>query len=205
MSNVASLQEVQAAQAFLRQIGANWQSPSLIQGVIAWFRQESGSLSRVIGNNPFNIRHSSFAIGYRQTAHNGEFAIFKSLSDGFKAAAQLLLGAGNDWRGYGLIVRAARSGSVLDFLTAIAMSAWDIGHYGYPETNHLIATYNSITGLTLPVAGAKGDPKKPPKPRPKAKVPRVLQPPHLERNYLDGGEALRFYKARPHGGRPLDG
>lgn len=203
MSNNASLQEVQAAQAFLRQLGANWQSLTLIQGVVAWFRQESGSLSRVRGNNPFNIRDSSLAIGYRQTKHNGHFAIFKTLADGFRAAARLLLGAGNDWRGYGLIVRAARSGSVSDFLNAIAMSAWDVAHYGYPQTNHLITTYNSITGLTLPVGGGSGNPKPPPRRRPRAAVPRVLQPPHLERSYLDGGAAGRFYRARPHAAKPL--
>jgi len=205
MANVATAQEVLASQAFLRQLGADWHSYTLIQGVVAWFRAESGSLSRVIGNNPFNIRDSSLAIGYRQTKSNGHFAIFKTLSDGFTAAAKLLIGAGNDWRGYGLIVRAARSGSVKDFLQAIAMSAWDAGHYGYPATNHLISVYNSITGLTLTVTDAKGQPLKPPRHRPLTPVPRALQPPEQQRSYIDSGAARRFYNARPHGGKPLDG
>ena len=63
----ASVAETKFAIAFLKKLGGNYQSSLLIAGVIAWLRQESGGLNRVIGNNPFNIRNSNLAIGYRKS------------------------------------------------------------------------------------------------------------------------------------------
>jgi hypothetical protein len=209
MGKTATLAEVKAAQAFLRTLGADWHNQDIIRGVVAWFHQESGSISKVLGNNPFNIRIDSAAIGYRITKSNGKFAIFKTLEEGFQAAAGLLLrgmGDKGDARGYGLVVRAARHGVILDFLQAIAMSKWDAAHYGYtpehPENNHLLAAYNAITGLTLPV---------PPAPKPKKRrlpqQPRDIPRPFVPSPYMDAGAVGRSYRERhrnPMGNVALD-
>lgn len=209
MALTASLQEVRSAQAFLRTLGADWHNQDIVRGVIAWFHQESGSVSKVLGNNPFNIRNDPNAIGYRQTKHNGRFAIFKTLEEGFQAAARLLLRGAKDKgdaRGYGLIVRAAKRGVILDFLTAIAISKWDAGHYGYtpehPENNHLIAAYNAITGLTMPIP-AKDRPVK----RHFPQKPRDIPAPFKPSPYLDAREVGRLYLERhadPMGNVALD-
>lgn len=199
MAKVATVAEVKAAQAFLKTIGADYKNQDLIRGVIAWFHQESGSIAKVLGNNPFNIRNDPNAIGYRQTKGNGSFAIFATLEEGFQAAARLLLRGmlndKDDYRGYGLIIKAARRGDILDFLTAIAISKWDAGHYGYtpdhPENNHLIGAYNAITGLTMPVP-------KPPKPKPRQlpKRPRDIPAPFQPTPFLDAGAVGRSYRER---------
>jgi hypothetical protein len=62
--------------------------------VAAWFIQESGGLSRVIGNNPFNIRSSPLQSGTRKSRGNGHFAVFSSMAKGFEAAAWLLIHGG---------------------------------------------------------------------------------------------------------------
>lgn len=208
MSRVASLAETRAAQAFLKTIGADVNNKDLIRGVIAWFHQESGSIARVIGNNPFNIRNDPMQIGQRQTRNgNGKFAIFATLAIGFQAAARLLLRGMSDkgdWRGYGLVVRAARSGRILDFLQAIAMSKWDAAHYGWspehPDRNHLIGAYNAITGLTLsvPGTGKSGSPKPTPKPK-KRRLParpRDIPAPFEPSPYMDAYAVGRSYRER---------
>lgn len=201
MSQVALVAEVKAAQAFLKAIGASPTNTDLIYAVIAWMRQESGSLKNVIGNNPFNLRpgkdiDEKLIAGIRQSKKgNGQFLIFKSLDAGLIATAQRLLRAGNDWRGYGLVVRALRHGSSLDFITAISLSAWDASHYGYkaPDvtTSHIYRIYASFTGLQLP---KPTPPKKQRKPNPIR--PRDLNAPIIVRDYIDAHEARRQYLAR---------
>lgn len=200
MANVASAAEVAAAQAFLRKLGAPWQNNYLVVAVVAWMRQESGGLKSVLGNNPFNLRPgkdiAAYQSGVRKSRNgNGYFAVFATLEDGLIATAARLLKAGNDWRGYGLVVRAARNGQAVDFLTAIALSAWDAAHYGLPEDNHLLRVYASFTGLQLP-------PPKPPKAKNRTSAPKVRAKPRTElkppvaRTYLDGFETRSFYDAR---------
>lgn len=200
MANVANEREVAAAQAFLRFLGANWRSNLLIIAVVAWMRQESGGLSHVIGNNPFNLRPGAddamYRSGIRKSKNgNGHFSVYATLENGLVATANRLLKAGNDWRGYGLIVRAARAGSPVDFLTAIALSAWDAGHYGLPKDNHLLRVYASFTGLKLP-APKSTEPKPTKAARKIPPAPAVLRAPNLEMHYLDGYDSGRFYRER---------
>ena len=210
MANIVVVAERQAAQAFLKAIGANWNNNDLIYAVVAWMRQESGGIKSIIGNNPFNIRDSPLASGYRQTHGNGHFAIFPTLAIGLKATALLLLSAGHDWRNYDRIVRAFRNGSAIDALTAIALSAWDAGHYGYHpgdpiSNNHLVRIYASFTGMQIPkptsgkpkggTQGTKPQPKKQPLPQ----RPRDLNAPIIVRDYLHPYDARDFYNARHHG------
>lgn len=205
MGRVASAKEVEAAQAFLRYVGADSHNNYLILAVVSWFYQESGGLSRVIGNNPFNIRPgiaSKLSSGVRRSRNgNGFFLIFPNLDTGFRAAA-LVLKALSPSYGYGLVVQALRRGSAVDFLVALAMSSWDAGHYGVtgsdnpadPRQNHLLAVYSSFTGLQLP--SPKQDPKPPPKEHPQPKLPRSLQPPPPRLHYASGFAARRFYEQR---------
>jgi len=199
MSVVAVVAEVKAAQAFLKAIGASPTNTDLIYAVVSWMRQESGSLKNVVGNNPFNLRpgkdiDEKLIAGIRKSG-NGRFLIFKSLEDGLIATAQRLLRAGNDWRGYGLVVRALRHGSSLDFITAISLSAWDAAHYGYkaPDvtTSHIYRIYATFTGLQLP---KPEDPKT--KKRPDPVRPRDLNAPIVVRDYIDAHEARRMFLAR---------
>jgi hypothetical protein len=204
MANVVVVQETIAAQAFLRAIGANWQNNDLIYAVVAWMRSESGSLKRVIGNNPFNLRPGrdispDLIEGIRKTKNgNGYFLIFKTLAAGLQATAQRLLRAGNDWRGYGLIIRAFRAGLAIDAMNAIALSAWNASHYGYKaggptSDNHIYRIYAGFTGLQLP---KPTEPK--PKPKPLPARPRDLNAPVVVTNYLHPYDVRDFYLARHH-------
>lgn len=96
-----SYAETQAIQGFLKYLKTNYnkridyRDVNLIMAVAAWFVQESGGLSRVIGNNPFNIRSSPLQSGTRKSRNgNGSFAVFSSLTKGFEAAAYLLMHGG---------------------------------------------------------------------------------------------------------------
>ena len=164
---VATAYEIIGAQAFLAALGAD-ESDNMLIAVVSWFRQESGSLDRVIGNNPFNIRPgalSYLAIGTWQ-GRVGTFLSFPDIGTGFKAAALLLKGFGTAY-GYGAVVKAAQSGNAVNFLAAIAMSSWDVAHYGvhditalgvritsnaYTLQNHLLDVYSTFTGYQPPTA-----------------------------------------------------
>lgn len=210
----ATVKETQFAVYFLKKLGVGTGNAYLITAVIAWLRQESGGLSKVIGNNPFNIRQSKYASGYRQTKGNGKFAIFSSLKMGAIASAQLLLDAGHDYRGYWRIVKAARRANdgtdgdkqkqALDFLAAIALSKWDAAHYGTgrdvtlgtydPAKNHLVRVWATISGIPAipvePTAKEKDTRKRAAKPRP----PGPLNPPTSNHSYLDPWEPRGFYR-----------
>lgn len=174
----------------------------LIAAVAAWVSQESGALSRVVGNNPFNIRSSPLQIGQRQTAGNGKFAIFASLTKGFEAAAYLLIHGAKAY-GYQTALNALKNGgnqAAVDFLAALAMSSWDAGRYGTtdwlsaydPRKNHLLAVYTTIRGIQLinPVVGHP----KPPKPLPK--LPRDTAYHENTRTYLNPWGAGKLYAGR---------
>lgn len=100
MARNVDYKTTKAIQAFLGYLHDHYskrinnKDPNLIMAVAAWFMQESGGLSRVIGNNPFNIRDSPLQSGTRQTRGNGHFAVFSSMAKGFEAAAYLLLHGG---------------------------------------------------------------------------------------------------------------
>ena len=147
-------QEIAGAQLFLRVLGANYKNRYMVKAVIAWFRQESGGISKVIHNNPFNIRPgvaSKYSNG-TWPGREGVFLSFSTLSKGFAAAAVVLKSIAPSY-GYGTIITAARSGNATRLLAAIALSGWDGSHYGvdmhhreeaFTTKNHLRDVYNQI-------------------------------------------------------------
>jgi hypothetical protein len=221
-----SVAEAQFAYYFLQKLGGNVNNTYLITAVVAWMRAESGGLSRVIGNNPFNIRESKYAVSYRYPKGNGRFSVFASLKMGAYAAADMLIRAGSDWRRYDRIVKAARSAPKTakgqqdqghSFIIGVVISAWDAGRYhlgpgansiaDYNDNNLLFRTWAGITGVpsfTIPAEPTGPTPeqieyekrKKRPKP------PPPLAPPSTHKNlvYLDPYEARGFYRAT----RPAD-
>ena len=121
------------------------------KAVIAWMRKESGSTIR--GNNPWNmtLRAASETgiktCGSWKSQSSGlVFAVFCTPQDGARASARLLLAGGDDWRGYGRVVRAARKGDPIAFLDALARSAWSADRYGGPSNNSLLKIYASLGG-----------------------------------------------------------
>jgi hypothetical protein len=201
--------EMQFAYYFLKKLGGNMSNPYLITAVVAWLRAEVGyDLGSMHNrNNPLNIRSSQYAVGYRKTEHNGSFAIFSSLKYGAYAAADLLSGAGHDWRHYDRIVAAARRGAkddadqqtqARDLIEGIALSAWDAGRYGLNKAHRTLETYAesevSIFGIWLGITGklpsitVDVD-------QPRKKKAKAVPPPPLEPPTLDGPEYLRPYEA----------
>ena len=191
----------------------NNRDPNLIMAVAAWFIQESGGLSRVIGNNPFNIRVSPLQSGYRVSKNgNGRFAVFSSMAKGFEAAAFLLMHGGwgsgkkdQDAYGYRLALNALKKGGnqgANDFLAALAMSKWDAAHYGshnwteayQAKHNHLIRNYLTYGGVILD-APATDKPRKPIPPLAKDFNFKVAP-----NNFLDPWYALRLYQSRRRSG-----
>lgn len=147
---MAKVAEADLASAFLKAIGAP-DTPLMRKAVVAWMRHESGST--IIGNNPFNLRPGAAAAsgvktcGSRHSTSSGDFAVFCSPTDGAAAAAGLLKSGGDDWRGYGRVVRAAQKGDPIAFLDALARSAWSGSRYGGPKNNGLLKTYAGISGI----------------------------------------------------------
>jgi hypothetical protein len=140
--------ELFGARAFLRYLGAP-ETREMQTAVVAWFRQESGSVAKVIGNNPFNIKAGSasyLSVGERR----GGFLMFPSLARGFKAAAIVIEDLAPSY-GYGTVILAALSGNPLRFLGALANSAWSESHYGVQNRafpmgmdNHLVVVYREL-------------------------------------------------------------
>lgn len=206
--SVAVLAEVKAAKAFLKYLKADYHNKDLIYAVIAWMRQESGAFKNIIGNNPFNLRPGKdidpdLIAGVRK-GKVGYFLVFKSLEAGLIATAQRLLRAGDDWRDYGLIVRAFRSGRVFDAIAAISLSAWNPAHYGYDgkdiRTSHIYQRYAEFTGMQVPGPAKPKQPKKH-KRRLMSTHPADFHTNPIVRNYIDGWAAGTFYRSR-HEKRP---
>lgn len=205
--------EVRFARSFLKYLGANQVNGYLLLAVIAWMRQESGQT--YLGNNPFNIRKSPFASGYRQTRNgNGKFAIFANLDVAAKATVAFLK-ANAKFGNYGPIIAAARRATgkdggvqqALDFLTAIAISKWDSAHYGAADgdlgKNHLIKVWATLTGTSIPKQWFV-DPKPKPKPPPKPPFRQVVQRYHYPvptADFIKPYAGKAFYEDRPHMGQ----
>jgi hypothetical protein len=212
-TNTVSYAETLAIEAFLGYLHKNYsksinaKDQFLILAVASWFHQESGGLSRVIGNNPFNIRTSPLQSGTRKSKGNGHFAVFASMAKGFEAAAYLLMHGGHgagakdlDSYGYRLALNALKHGgnqAANDFLAALAMSKWDAAHYGAatwadaydPKKNHLLRVY----------MGWKYVQTKDPHPKPKKEPPPLPQDFNYKvvvRNYLDPWAARDRYVSR---------
>jgi len=223
----AKAAEVGFAQAFLKQLGGDYNNVYLITAVVAWMRQESGGLSKVIGNNPFNLRPGKdderFRSGTRKTRNgNGFFSVYSSLAKGAQAAANRLLSAGADYRGYAAIVAATRGNyskvqadqalQARDFLKAIALSKWNASHYGairvtptrtgdpthktwtaYDENkNHLILLWRSFTGLSFPPV--KNPAPEQPRNRPQPQKSLIMSLPRG--NYIKPYAARTFFEQR---------
>ena len=220
--------ETTFAQAFIKQLGGDINNVYLITAVVAWMRQESGGLSKVVGNNPFNLRpgrdDARFRSGTRKSKKgNGTFSVYASLAKGAQAAANRLISAGSDYRGYDAIVAAARGKysqrvedqqkQARDFLKGVAMSKWDASHYGaiihqkiedgryediYQESwNHLIKVWQNIPGVNwVPVAVKPPPVKQPPKPPPRPAVQLAINPALGVGNYIKPYAARTFYEQR---------
>jgi hypothetical protein len=225
MATLISYKESIAIQAFLGYLNKNYskqinpKDTYLIAAVAAWFHQESGGISRVIGNNPFNIRPgmtSFMSNGFRvSTRGNGKFLTFASMAKGFEAAAYLLM-HGSKAYGYRVALNALKNGgnkAAVDFLAAMAMSSWDAANYGAhnwveaynPKKNHILRNYVGITGVQLGDPGPgnrnrtsdKQPLKKPkPPPPPPPKLPRDFNYKVTPRDYLDPWMAKHLYARR---------
>jgi hypothetical protein len=144
-------QELYAARAFLRYLKAP-ESKEMQYAVVAWFRQESGSIAKTIGNNPFNIRPGAatiYSVGTRK-GPIGSFLVFATLNRGFMAAAVALKAIAPSY-GYGSVIRAAQTGNPLHFLAQLANSSWSGSHYGVTARafaqgmdNHLVVVYREL-------------------------------------------------------------
>ena len=143
--------ELYGARAFLRYLKAP-ETKEMQYAVVAWERQESGGLGRIIGKNPFNIRPGAatiYSVGVRK-GPIGSFLVFATLSRGFLAAAVVLSDLA-PYYGYGTVITAARSGNPLRFLASLANSSWSGTNYGvrarvYAQgmDNHLIVVYKEL-------------------------------------------------------------
>jgi hypothetical protein len=213
--------EVAFARSLLKYMHGNVNNIYLLLAVIAWVRSESGT--HYIGNNPLNLRPGADDAKYRSGIRQGrvgKFSVYVTLDAGAHATANRLLRAGNDYRGYGLVIRAAQRHSgdsakdqqqqALDFLNALALSKWDAGHYGTsgnPATfdqskNNLVKVWARLLGHPVvipndPAPSAKPKPKpKPPKPPPAPKQPRAVEHVVPKRDYLDGYAQKNWYEER---------
>lgn len=149
---MATISQAEVAKAFLKELGAPT-SPLMVKAVTAWMRAESGNTIRA--NNPWNMtlgaaRETGIKpCGSWKSMSSGlVFAAFCTPQDGARASARLLLHGGNDWRGYGKVVAAARKNDPIGFLNALARSAWDGGRYGTKNggKNKLLGIFASIGG-----------------------------------------------------------
>jgi len=212
MATYATIKEATFARAFLRYFGVGVTNTLLMTAIVAWMRAESGST--IIGNNPFNIRRSKFAIGYRR-GPVGSFAVFKDLATAAKATAYFL--QNNKGNGYDRIIAAikyeakagagktleqARATQGYDVLAAIALSKWSSTHYGiglkptlesYDYTkNRLVKVWYTVAGIPALPAEVKTVKAKAPKPQ----APAPLDYHEIPYAFLDGGAAKAFYDAR---------
>lgn len=205
--------EVRFARSFLKYGKFNEQNTYLLLAVIAWMRAEIGVDMKFMynQNNPFNIRKSRFASGYRQTNGNGSFAKFATLDIAAKATVAFLsenAGVGH----YSPILAAARRGNgsdkgvtqAIDFLTAIAMSKWSADHYGAADGNtthnRIIKLWSGITGASIPTKWYK-DTVKVVKKRKVPRQPRALEHTIPKVDYLSPYAAAQFYDAVRHFGQ----
>lgn len=160
---MAQVTQGEIASAFLQALNAP-DTPLMRKAVIAWMHAESGNT--ITANNPWNMTLSASKEtgvktcgSWKSTSSGLVFAVFCTPQDGARASAKLLLNAGHDWRKYDAIVAAARNNSPIDFLNALAHSAWDGGRYGTKNggTNKLLGIYaglgGDISGVKVPSTG----------------------------------------------------
>lgn len=150
------------AGSFIRALGGK-DTPDMRKAVTIWLTFESSKT--VIGNNPWNLHvgqpcksdsgycpidnSQMFGLIGNRYAGKGDqnVAVFSTIDAGTKAAAQNLIGLSPQY-GYGNVIKAARSGNAVGFLTALQNSGWSAGHYGYSK---LVNSYNSGGGKNYTV------------------------------------------------------
>lgn len=139
-----TVSEEQEASYFLSLFPAcNQYDIDMRKAVVCWKRGESGYA--IHRNNPENITYFTGEPGFVGMA--GGFSVFASLRYGWEATAYALKKFPNDFRRFGPVVAAINRTDPIGFLTALAQSAWDASHYGYPATNHLISLYDNFGGF----------------------------------------------------------
>lgn len=149
MATTTKVSESSIAAAFLTELGAP-NTPAMRGAVIAWMRAESGHT--IIGGNPFNMRpgagDAGTRIGTRTSINgNGTFSVYASPIVGAQVAADRLKGTTS--YGYPAVVKAAKTGSAVAFLNALAHSQWSgNSHYGmglhFTGANRLLAVYKTV-------------------------------------------------------------
>jgi hypothetical protein len=165
----ASISSDQLARKFLAEVGANPDNANLRRAVRVWKSSEGRS---ICGNNPWFIRHTTFArnrdgsaagrlcvnkatracaVGVSGPAYDCNFSQFKSLDDGVWATAQVL-----KLPRYRKVVAALKAGNAVRFLHELGASGWAAGGYN----NALVGRFNTLTNAymwNLPlVAGSDG-------------------------------------------------
>lgn len=150
------------ASSFLKALGAP-DTPEMRRAVTVWLTFESSKT--VIGNNPWNLhvgQACSDPSGYcpiqgssmpglvgNRYAGTGDknVAVFDTITSGTKAAANNLVSLSPSY-GYGTVIKEARSGNAVGFLTALQNSGWSAGHYGHSK---LVTNYNAGGGKNFSV------------------------------------------------------
>lgn len=168
---MATAQAYDVSDAFLRALGAP-STPAMRRAVAIWLRFESGGT--IVGNNPWNLHSGAVCpksqgfcpgqgslpgqIGNRYAGPGDQnVAVFATLDDGAAASANNLIRLAPSY-GYADVIRAARQGDALGFLSALQQSSWSAGHYNYSKlTSAFGGTFNYNTTLTLRApSGASG-------------------------------------------------
>jgi len=170
MAETASAYDVAAS--FLRALGAP-ETPAMKRAVAIWLRFESGGT--IVGNNPWNLhsgavcpKASGFCpgqgtlpgqIGNRYAGPGDQnVAVFATLDDGSRASAQNLIRLAPAY-GYGEVIKAARTGNAVGFLSALQQSSWSAGHYDFSKlTSAFGGSFDYNTALTLRSPGGASAP-----------------------------------------------
>lgn len=159
---MADVKAYDIAGMFLRRIGGK-DTPAMRRAVAIWLRFESGGT--VVGNNPWNAhsgprcpKERGYCPGYgdlpgqigNRYAGPGDqnVAVFRTLQDGVNVSADRLMASWGVQYGYHHVVREARQGDALGFLSALQRSSWSAGHYGYSK---LVNAFNSSLGYNYTI------------------------------------------------------
>jgi hypothetical protein len=146
-------------------------TPQMLTAIKAWAIHESGNVIR--GNNPWNLHvgppcpttsyqsvlglnpsqtlsgYTGGVVGNRYAgAGDQNVAIFDTLAHGVARCVNNLVSHGHDWTHYDAVLAAARAGTPIEFLDALAASAWSAGRYGTANggPNVLIPLYQKLLG-----------------------------------------------------------
>lgn len=194
-------EQINAAQAFLRTLGADWHDNYLVLAIIAWgtvaihgkfhniFNLHPGSWDKHLRTGTYKVDSGHF------DPHAGrvmeEFSKYRNMFSAYVALANYLKANSKE---FALILSSIRHDRVNDALFAISASSFDPYHYGLGSTNRIYTVYNSLF-IVIPGKKQPG-PQPPPKPKPLAPIPQVLQPPTLRNTYLSAYTTRDFYRQR---------